>query len=147
MIGLEQVSFGCTNIIFVDYNCKMNSWLKYYVEAKFLIESKIMYTKIYFKIDQHCLYYDECIYNPTPFLCSQLITPFLDSIIYTNQEIELEFQPIVEPLFFLSSVESLFLHPTQFFIYTQNTLYQDIKKKNVKTYCMYSNKLDIFRDF
>ena len=142
------MSFGCTNIIFVDYNCKMNSWLKYFVGAKFLIESKIMYTKRYFEIDQHlarhCLYYDECI-NPTPFLCSQLITPFLDSIITTNQEIELEFQPIEEPLFFLSSVESLFLHPTVFYIHSKYAISR-YQKKNVMTYCMYSNKLDIFRD-
>ena len=59
--------------------------------------------KRYFKIDQylgrHFVYHVECLSSPPPFLCSQIITPFLNSMISTNQEKVLEFQPIVKPLF------------------------------------------------
>ena len=43
-----------------------------------------------FKIDQHLprhfVYYVECFSSPPPFLCSQIIIPFLNSMISTNQE-------------------------------------------------------------
>ena len=43
-------------------------------------------------------------------LCSQINTPFLNSMISTNHEKRSEIQPIVEPYtpYFSSSVESLF---------------------------------------
>ena len=45
---------------------------------------------MYFKIDQHLawffVYYVECLLSPPPFLCSQIVTPFLNSMFSTNQE-------------------------------------------------------------
>ena len=42
------------------------------------------------KIEQHLVryfvFYDECLSNPPTFLCSQVITPFLNSMISTNHE-------------------------------------------------------------
>ena len=67
--------------------------------------------KRYFKIDQHLarhfVFYGECLSNGG-FLCSQNVTPFLNSMISTNNEKGLEFQPIVEPFYpySFSSVES-----------------------------------------
>ena len=63
--------------------------------------------KRYFKIDQHLarhfLYYIERLSSPPYFLCSQIITPFLNSMISTNQENVLVSYPIVEhPYSFLS---------------------------------------------
>ena len=69
--------------------------------------------KRYFKIDQylarHFVYYGECPSYPTPFLCSQITTPFLNSFLSTNHEKGFEFQPTVEPLYPYSpsSVESI----------------------------------------
>ena len=36
-----------------------------------------------------CICIGECLSNPPPFLCSQIITPFLNSMISTNHEIGL----------------------------------------------------------
>ena len=48
--------------------------------------------KIYLKIDEHFVYNVECLSSPLSlFLCSEMITPFLNSMISTNQEKELEF--------------------------------------------------------
>ena len=51
--------------------------------------------KRYFKIDKHFarhfVYYVECLSSPPPFLCSQIIIPFLNSMISINQEKGLEF--------------------------------------------------------
>ena len=48
-----------------------------------------------FKIDQqlarHFVYYGACLSSPPLFLCSQIITPFLYSMISPNQETGLEF--------------------------------------------------------
>ena len=56
--------------------------------------SKI-YFKIYHHLTQHFVYYVQCLSRPPPFLCIQIITIFLNSIISTNQEKGLEFQPIL----------------------------------------------------
>ena len=70
--------------------------------------------KRYLKIDQHLawyfVYYGACLSNPPHFLWSQIIIPFLTSMISNNLEKGLEFQPVVEPLYpySSSSVESLF---------------------------------------
>ena len=42
------------------------------------------------------MYYGECVSNTPPLLCSQIITPFLISMISTNYEKGLEYQTIVE---------------------------------------------------
>ena len=69
--------------------------------------------EICFKIDQlfsqHFVYYVESLSSPPSFLCSQKITPFINSMIFINQEKGFEFQPIVKPLypFSCSSVEFL----------------------------------------
>ena len=58
--------------------------------------------KRYFRIDQHLawhfVHYVECLSSPTLFLCGQIITPFLNSMISSNQEKGLAFLPIVKPL-------------------------------------------------
>ena len=67
------------------------------------------YSKIYQHLAWHLEYYGACLPSPPPFLCSQIITPFLNSMISTNQETVLEFQPIVESLYpyYSSSVKFL----------------------------------------
>ena len=60
-------------------------------------------TKRYFKIDlhlaRHFVYYVECFSSPPPFQCNKIITSFLNSIIYTNQEKGLEVKAIVKLLY------------------------------------------------
>ena len=55
----------------------------------------VVVDKRYFKIDQHLarhfVYNVNCLSSPPPFLCSQVITPFLNLMISTNQEKWLEF--------------------------------------------------------
>ena len=49
-----------------------------------------IFKKRYLKIDQHLtwyfVYYVECLSSPPPFLCSQIITPFLNSMICTDHQ-------------------------------------------------------------
>ena len=57
-----------------------------------------------FKIDQqivrHFVYYSKCLLISPSILCDiQLIYPFLNSMIASNDEKELVFQPIVKPLY------------------------------------------------
>ena len=69
--------------------------------------------KRYFKIDHHLaryfVNYSACLSGPPPFLFSQIITSFLNSMISINQETGLEFWAIVESLYpySCSSVEFL----------------------------------------
>ena len=58
--------------------------------------------KRYLKVDQHLarhfVYFGECLSNPPLFLSSQIITPFLNSMIYTNHEKGFSFQRTLIPL-------------------------------------------------
>ena len=70
--------------------------------------------KKYIKIDQHLArhfeFYVECLSSPPPlFQYSQIITPFNNSMISTNQEKRLDFLPIVKPLYPYSSSSVEFL--------------------------------------
>ena len=67
--------------------------------------------KIYFQIDQHFVYYFEYLSSLPPFLCSQIITSFLNSIIFTNLEKGFVFSLIMKPLYsyYFSSIEFLLL--------------------------------------
>ena len=67
---------------------------------------KNRYSKINKHLARHFVYYCECLSIPSPFLCSQIINHFLNSMISTNHEKGLEFQPII-PLI-LSLVQNLF---------------------------------------
>ena len=64
--------------------------------------------KRYFKIDQHLaryfVYNVECLSSHPPFLCSQIITPLLTSMISTNQEKGLEFYSCSSVEFLLYNV-------------------------------------------
>ena len=59
--------------------------------------------KRYSKIDQllarHFKYNSASLSSPPPFLCSQIITPFSNSIISTNKETGLLFKPTVESVY------------------------------------------------
>ena len=64
--------------------------------------------KRYLKIDQHLawyfVYYVECLSSPPPFLRSQIITLFLNSMISNYQEKGLNFSQLGNP-YSCSSVE------------------------------------------
>ena len=75
-----------------------------------------------FKIDKHLaryfVYYGKFLSNPPSFLCSQIITSILNSIISTNHDKGFEFQLIVKPLYpalILSLVQNLFCE----YVYTE----------------------------
>ena len=46
---------------------------------------------------RHFVYYVECLSSPPSFLCSQIITPFLHSMISTNQKRGLNFSQLWNP--------------------------------------------------
>ena len=84
------------------------------------------YYKRYFKMDQHLarhfVYYGGCLSNPPPFLCSQIMIPFLNSMISTNHEKGKIFSQLWNPLtrYSSSSLESLLL----LLIFNRMSLYQ-----------------------
>ena len=74
---------------------KLHSLPKLYVSFTFSQTNQNMHVgicpqKIYFKIDQHLarhfVYYVEYLSSHPPFLCSQIIPFFLNSMICTNQK-------------------------------------------------------------
>ena len=84
-----------------------------YHHHKIFLKSKLLARKVlqtlygcnkrYSKIDQHLArhlkYNGQCLSSPPPFLCSQIITLFSSSIISTNQDTGLKFQPTVESFY------------------------------------------------
>ena len=78
------------------YNCEIST-----IGSGIQLRQTNYQNKGYFKIDQplarHFVYYAQCLSSPPPFLCSLIITHFLNSMIFTNQEKGLEFELIVKP--------------------------------------------------
>ena len=65
--------------------------MKHKIQQKTITSTiKICFVKRYSKIDQqlarYFVYFVECLLNPPPFLCSQIIIPFISSMISTNHE-------------------------------------------------------------
>ena len=60
--------------------------------------ASVSVTKRYFKIDQHLawhfVFYVECLSSLTPFICSQIITHFLNTMIFTNKEKKWNFKQL-----------------------------------------------------
>ena len=73
-----------------------------YIQKKSIIDQHLA---------RHFVNYVACLSSPPHFLCSQIITPFIYSMISTNQKTGLYFQPIVEYLYPYSSSSA------EFFLY------------------------------
>ena len=101
-----------------------------------IIQIIIYLSKRYFRIDQHLARHFECkvecLSSPPPFLCSQIIIPFLNSMTSTNQEKGLDFETLVP--YSCSSVETL--------LYIHQARSISVIFKIVST-CLCSNKIKI----